>query len=120
MTNTYRNKRDVRRWSVGAALAAAGATMLGTAGLAVAHADDGAATDIGLLTTAQTDATEALTALNQLAAGEPVSTGFVGVIDKVADVQTPLLSSDNSLISGVGGLLFNGPDQQLAQSARPS
>jgi hypothetical protein len=32
-------------------------------------------------------------------------------------VQTPLLSSDNSLVSGLGELLFTGPDQQLAQSA---
>ncbi len=97
----------VRQWSAGAALAAAAAAVIG---MGTAHADDGSVpTDIGLLNTAQTDIAEAFSLSGQTQA-EP------GIFGQLEAIQTPLLSSDNSFVSGVGEALFNGPDQQLAQA----
>jgi len=94
------------------------AAMIGTASAAAAHADD-LSTDIGFLTTAETDVNDGLTALSQLpgAGGSTPPAELGDLISQYEAVQTPLLSSDNSFVSGLGELLFNGPDQQLAQSA---
>jgi hypothetical protein len=82
-------------------------------------ADGSVATDIGLLNSAQTDVTDALNVLGQVPGSTiqfpPVE--FADIIGKFDAIQTPLLSSDNSLVSGLGEALFNGPDQQLAQSS---
>ncbi|WP_343709866.1 hypothetical protein [Mycobacterium sp.] len=103
--------------------AGAGVTvaMIGMAGAPAARADDGAlATDIGLLDTAAADTTEAFTMLtNQpgvvIGIGNPDL--LTGAINQFEAIQTPLLSSDNSFLSGLGDSLFNGPDQQLAQTS---
>jgi hypothetical protein len=98
----------VGRWSTGAGLAAAAAAMIG---MGTAHADDGSVpTDIGLLNTAQTDIAEAFSLSGQTQTG---ATPF----PELEAIQTPLLSSDNSFVSGFGEALFNGPDQQLAQAS---
>lgn len=103
---------SVRRWGVGlAAGAAVAAAMIGAGGMPAAWADDGAIpTDIGLLNTAQADIVEAFSLSGH------TETVLPGVIDKLEAIQTPLLSSDNSFVSGFGEVLFNGPDQNLAQA----
>ncbi|HYX99667.1 MAG TPA: hypothetical protein VE908_08985 [Mycobacterium sp.] len=47
----------------------------------------------------------------------PSSDTLTQLISQTEAIQTPLLSSDNSLLSGLGESLFNGPDQQLAQAS---
>jgi hypothetical protein len=111
----------VRRWAAGVGLAggaAVTAAIIGAAGTPVAHAD-ALSTDIGLLTTAETDVNDGLTALSQLpgAGGGTPPPDLGELTSQFEAVQTPLLSSDNSVVSGLGELLFNSPDQQLAQSA---
>jgi hypothetical protein len=102
-----RTTGQARLRAVGTGMAAAAAAVIG---MGTAHADDGSVpTDIGLLNTAQTDIAEAFS-LN----GQTPDTGFFPELEAI---QTPLLSSDNSFVSGVGEALFNGPDQQLAQTS---
>jgi len=113
--------KRVRRWATGAGLAggaAMAAAMIGTASAPAGRADD-LSTDIGLLTTAETDVNDGLTALSQLpgVSGGTPPAELGDLISQYEAIQTPLLSSDNSFVSGLGELLFNGPDQQLAQSA---
>ncbi len=113
---------SVRRWVSGVGLAggaAVAAAMIGGAATTpTARADDGSlATDIGLLTTAETDVNDGLTALTQLSGGSAPPGNLGVLIGDYEAVQTPLLSSDNSFLSGLGEALFNGPDQQLAQSS---
>jgi hypothetical protein len=101
------SNRRTRRWVGGFGLAAASAAAIG---MSTAHADDGSVpADIGLLNTAQTDIAEAF-ALSGHASAD--STFF----PELASIQTPLLTSDNSFVSGFGEALFNGPDQNLAQA----
>ncbi len=116
--NQMNTNRRIRPWSVGAGLVGgAVAAMIGAAGVPVAHADD-LATDIGLLNTAETDATDAFNALSQVVGQTPPNPATLAdIISQYDATQTPLLSSDNSLLSGLGSALFNGPDQQVAQSA---
>ena len=88
-------------------------------GMGTAHADDGSlATDIGLLNSAETNVTDGFNVWTQ-AYGEapPSSAALTEAITQFEADQTPLLSSDNSLLSGLGESLFNGPDQQLAQAS---
>jgi hypothetical protein len=102
------NRHPNRLWGVGIGTAAAAAVMIG---MGTAHADDGSVpTDIGLLTTAETDITDAF----NLGGQTPTELGFFNQLEAI---QTPLLSSDNSFVSGVGEALFNGPDQNLAQDS---
>jgi hypothetical protein len=102
-----RTTGQARLWAVGTGMAAAAAAVIG---MGTAHADDGSVpTDIGLLNTAQADIAEAFS-LN----GQTPDTGFFPELEAI---QTPLLSSDNSFVSGFGEALFNGPDQQLAQTS---
>jgi hypothetical protein len=86
---------------------------------AVPAADGSLATDIGLLNSAQTDVTDAFNVLGQVPGatipGPPAD--LADVIGKFDAIQTPLLSSDNSFVSGLGEALFNGPDQQLVQGS---
>jgi hypothetical protein len=111
MTNNHRPCCRVRRWSASAGLAAVAAAKIGAAGAPAANADDGSlATDIGLLSTAQADLTDTLNVLGG-------SQAVPDIFGQIEAIQTPLLSSDNSLISGLGEILFNGPDQQLAQAS---
>jgi len=110
MSRRHRNHRTTGQtciWAGGISLAATAAMI----GMGSAHADDGSVpTDIGLLTTAQTDIAEAFS----LAGQTPTEPGFFTQLEAI---QTPLLSSDNSFVSGVGESLFNGPDQHLAQAS---
>ena len=102
-----RTTGQARLWAVGTGMAAAAAAVIG---MGTAHADDGSVpTDIALLNTAQADIAEAFS-LN----GQTPDTGFFPELEAI---QTPLLSSDNSFVSGFGEALFNGPDQQLAQTS---
>ena len=81
-------------------------------GMGTAHADDGSlTTDIGLLTTAETDIAEVFNL------GGQTDTILPNDFSQLEAIQTPLLSSDNSALSGFGELLFNGPDQQIAQAS---
>jgi hypothetical protein len=112
-----------RRWGVGFGIAAAAGAAAATIGMtaSAAHADDGSlGTDIGLLNSAETDVIEALNAFNQVS-GNGLPSDFPGNLVNLTDqfeaIQTPLLSSDNSFVSDLGDALFNGPDQQLAQSS---
>jgi hypothetical protein len=109
MTSNHRTKScRVRQWSTGAGLAAATAAVIG---MGTAHADDGSVPiDIGLLNTAQTDIAEAFSLANG-------ANGDLGFFPELVAIQTPLLSSDNSLVAGFGEALFNGPDQNLAQAS---
>ncbi len=113
MSNRHRS-----HWGGGIGIAAAAAAMIGMAGAPTAQADD-LSTDIGFLTTAETDLNDGLTALSQLpgAGGGTPPAELGDLISQYEAIQTPLLSSDNGFVSGFGELLFNGPDQQLAQSA---
>ncbi|WP_343577233.1 hypothetical protein [Mycobacterium sp.] len=107
MTSNRRAFGRVRQLSTGAGLAAAAAMI----GMGTAHADGGSVpTDIGLLDTAQTEIAEAFTLSGSTNAG-------AGVFPELVAIQTPLLSSGNSVVSGFGEALFNGPDQNLAQAA---
>jgi hypothetical protein len=103
---------NVRRWGVGlAGGVAVAAALIGGAGMPAARADSGSIpTDIGLLNTAQADIAEAFS----LSGHTGADTGF---FPELVAIQTPLLSSDNSLVSGFGEALFNGPDQNLAQAS---
>ena len=114
MTSIHRASCLVRQWSSGAGLAAAAAAMIG---MGTAHADD-LSTDIGLLNAAEANVTDAFNVWTQ-AYGEapPSSDTLTQLITQTEAIQTPLLSSDNSLLSGLGESLFNGPDQQLAQAS---
>jgi hypothetical protein len=114
MTSIHRASCLVRQWSSGAGLAAAAAAVIG---MGTAHADD-LSTDIGLLNSAETNVTDGFNIWTQ-AYGEapPSSDGLTQLITQTEAIQTPLLSSDNSLLSGLGESLFNGPDQQLAQAS---
>jgi hypothetical protein len=119
MTRNRRTVGRVRRWSAGAGLAAAAAAVVGMGTAPAALADDGSlATDIGLLNSAATNVTEGFNVWTQ-AYGEapPSSADLTQAITQFEADQTPLLSSDNSLLSGLGEALFNGPDQQLAQAS---
>ena len=108
MTSNHRTRSRVRQWSTAAVLAAAAAAMIG---MGTAHADDGSVpTDIGLLNTAQADIAEAFSLSGQTNAD-------AGFFPELEAIQTPLLSSDNSFVSGFGEALFNSPDQQLAQAS---
>jgi hypothetical protein len=113
MTGNRITVHRVRQWSSGAGLAAAAAAVIG---MGTAHADD-LSTDIGLLNSAETNVTDAFNVWTQ-AYGEapPSSDTLTQLITQTEAIQTPLLSSDNSLLSGLGESLFNGPDQQLAQA----
>jgi hypothetical protein len=114
MTSIHRASCLVRQWGSGAGLAAAAAAVIG---MGTAHADD-LSTDIGLLNSAETNVTDAFNVWTQ-AYGEapPSSDTLTQLITQTEAIQTPLLSSDNSLLSGLGESLFNGPDQQLAQAS---
>src|ERR1700722_12110802 len=114
MTSIRRASCLVRQWNSGAGLAAAAAAVIG---MGTAHADD-LSTDIGLLNSAETNVTDAFNVWTQ-AYGEapPSSADLTQAITQFEADQTPLLSSDNSLLSGLGESLFNGPDQQLAQAS---
>jgi hypothetical protein len=104
----HRATGHARLWAGGISTAAAAAAMIG---MGTAHADDGSVpTDIGLLNTAQTDIAEAFS----LSGHTNADAGFFPELEAI---QTPLLSSDNSFVSGFGEVLFNGPDQQLAQAS---
>jgi hypothetical protein len=122
MISDSRTADRVRQWSVGVGLAgaaAAAAAMIGMACAPAALADDGSlATDIGLLNSAETNVTDGFNVWTQ-AYGEapPSSADLTQAITQFEADQTPLLSSDNSLLSGLGEALFNGPDQQLAQAS---
>jgi hypothetical protein len=108
MNGNHRTRSRVRQWSTGAGLAAAAAAMIG---MGTAHADDGSVpTDIGLLNTAQADIAEAFSLSGQTNAD-------AGFFPELEAIQTPLLSSDDSFVSGFGEALFNSPDQQLAQAS---
>ena len=111
MTSIRRASCLVRQWSSGVGLAAAAAAVIG---MGTAHADD-LSTDIGLLSSAATNVAEGFNVWTQ-AYGEapPSSADLTQAITQFEADQTPLLSSDNSLLSGLGESLFNGPDQQLA------
>jgi hypothetical protein len=113
MTSIRRASCVVRQWTTGAGVAAAAAVI----GMGTAHADD-LSTDIGLLNSAETNVTDAFNIWTQ-AYGEapPSSADLTQTITQFEADQTPLLSSDNSLLSGLGESLFNGPDQQLAQAS---
>jgi hypothetical protein len=101
----HRTTGQARLWAGGIGTAAAAAAMIGVASAPAALADDGSlATDIGLLDSAATNVTEGFNVWTQ-------------AITQFEADQTPLLSSDNSLLSGLGESLFNGPDQQLAQAS---
>jgi hypothetical protein len=108
---------SVRRWATGVGFVG-GAVVVAALIAPTAYADD-LSTDIGLLTTSETDVNDGLTALSQLpGVGGGTPPAELGVlIGQFEAVQTPLLSADNSFESGLGELLFNGPDQQLAQSS---
>jgi hypothetical protein len=119
MISNRSNTSRTRRWATGVSLAggaAVAAAMIGTAGAPAAHADD-LSTDIGLLNAAETDVTDGFN-IWTTAYGEapPSSADLTQTISQMEAIQTPLLSSDNSLLSGFGEALFNGPDQQLAQA----
>jgi len=105
---------SVRRWAAGVGLAGGAvvaAGMIGAASAPAAHADDGSlTTDIGLLNAAETNMQDAFSLAGW------TDTEFPHLINQWEAIQTPLLSSDNSFVSGWGEFLFNGPDQQLAQS----
>jgi hypothetical protein len=107
--------RSVRRLVGGVGLvggAAVAAVMIGATGTPAARADDGSIpADIGLLNAAEANVADLFAS-----SGQP-DTIYPDVIGKLEAIQTPLLSSDNSLVSDLGGALFNGPDQQLAQSS---
>jgi hypothetical protein len=111
----HRTTGQARLWAGGIGMAAAAAAMIGMASAPAARADD-LATDIGLLDTADTNMADGFDVWTQ-AYGEapPSSDIFAGTLNQFVADQTPLLSSDNSLLSGLGESLFNGPDQQLAQ-----
>jgi hypothetical protein len=106
---------SVRRWVAGVGFvggAALAAAMVGTAGTPAARADNGSVpTDIGLLNAAETNVLDGFSLTGH------TDTAFPDVIGKLEVIQTPLLSSDNSFVSGFGEALFNGPDQQLAQAS---
>ncbi|WIM89604.1 hypothetical protein PT015_09325 [Candidatus Mycobacterium wuenschmannii] len=75
-------------------------------------------TDIGLLTTAQTDISDGLTALSQLEGTQgTIPPALAELTGQFEAIQTPLLTSGNPVFSGLGEVLFNGPDQQLADSS---
>jgi hypothetical protein len=95
----------LRAGGIGTVAAAAAVIGMGTA-----HADGSVPTDIGLLNTAQTDIAEAFS----LSGHTNADAGFFSELEAI---QTPLLSSDNSFVSGFGEALFNGPDQNLAQAS---
>jgi hypothetical protein len=104
----HRTTGRARRWAGGIGTAAAAAATIGAG---TAHADEGSVpADIGLLNTAQTDIAEAFS----LSGHTNADAGFFPELEAI---QTPLLSSDNSFVSGFGEVLFNGPDQQLAQAS---
>lgn len=105
--SNHRSARLTRRWGVVIGMAAAAAMM----GAGTAYADDGSVpTDIGLLDEAETNVNDAFSLGGQTPADS-------GVFSQLEAIQTPLLSSDNGFVSGVGEALFNGPDQQLAQAS---
>jgi hypothetical protein len=110
----HRTAGQARLWAGGLSTAAAAAAMIG---MGTAHADD-LSTDIGLLETAETNVTDGFNIWTQ-AYGEapPSSASLTQAITQFEADQTPLLSSDNSFLSGLGESLFNGPDQQLAQAS---
>jgi hypothetical protein len=115
----HRTTGQARLWAGGLSTAAAAAAMIGMASAPAAFADDGSlATDIGLLDSAATNVTDGFNVWTQ-AYGEapPSSADLTQAITQFEADQTPLLSSDNSLLSGLGEALFNGPDQQLAQAS---
>jgi hypothetical protein len=109
-----RTTGQARLWAGGIGVAVAAAAMIG---MGTAHADD-LSTDIGLLDTAETNVTDGFNIWTQ-AYGEapPSSADLTQAITQFEADQTPLLSSDNSVFSGLGEALFNGPDQQLAQAS---
>jgi len=117
MSSIRRSSCRVRQWSASAGLAAAAAAMMGLANAPDAHADD-LSTDVGLLETAETNVTDGFNIWTQ-AYGEapPSSADLTSAITQFEADQTPLLSSDNSFLAGLGESLFNGPDQQLAQAS---
>lgn len=117
MSSNRRISCRVRQWSASAGLAAAAAATMGLACAPAAHADD-LSTDIGLLETAETNVADGFNIWTQ-AYGEapPSSADLTQAITLFEADQTPLLSSDNSVLSGLGESLFNGPDQQLAQAS---
>lgn len=107
----------VRRWATGVGLVGGAAAAAAMIGMGTADADDGSVpTDIGLLDSAETNVTDAMNLWSQVAGGGslPANSDAFNLLE---EIQTPLLSSDNSFVSGLGDLLFNGPDQQLAQAS---
>lgn len=117
------NQHTARQWGVGLGMAiGAGmaAAMIGMTGAPAAHADAGsAATDLGLLDSAAADFTEAINVLTNTPGVVVIDLSGLNVpdiINQFEAIQTPLLSSDNSSLSGLGDFLFDGPDQQLAHA----
>jgi hypothetical protein len=112
--------RRARRLGVAVAAGVA-AAMVGMTGGSVARADDASVpTDIGLLNSAETDVIDAFNVWSQVSGDAPPADfpgNLIDLTNQFEAIQTPLLSSDNSFLSGLGEVLFNGPDQQLAQSS---
>jgi hypothetical protein len=105
-----RNRTSSRVRHIGAGLGMAGAAaIIASTGAPAARADD-LSTDIAFLNAAAADVNEAFS----LSGRTPID---ADLFNQMEAVQTPLLSSDNSFLSGLGDALFNGPDRQLAQSA---
>jgi hypothetical protein len=114
MINNRSTSRRARQWSAGAGLVGGtvAAAMIGAAGAPAARADEGSVpADIGLLNSAEANVLEGFNLTGH------TETVLPHVIGQLEAIQTPLLSSDNSFVSGFGEALFNGPDQQFAQAS---
>jgi hypothetical protein len=72
-----------------------------------------------LLDTAATNTTDAIDVLDKMPNTVVVNIGPppTEVFDQFEAIQTPLLTSHNSFLSGLGDFLFAGPDEQLEEAS---
>lgn len=109
-----------RRWAAGDGVAAgsgAAAALIGMTGAPAARADT-PIDPVELLDAAATDMTQAEDVLSKLPDTVVVNVGGdpADVIDQFEAIQEPLFSSHNGFLTGLAGLLFDGPDQHLADA----
>lgn len=107
-----------RRWMT-LGMSAAGGCAAAIFGMGMAHADGSDVTDLDLLSSASANAIDALGIISKMSgtATSSDASQLSYYFTQLEGVERPLLTSDNGSFSGLGHLLFDGPDQQLSQTS---
>ncbi|WP_154677651.1 hypothetical protein [Mycolicibacter icosiumassiliensis] len=99
-------------------VSAAGGFAAAIFGMGTALADGSDVTDLDLISSASANAIEAFSIISKTSGDAPLDTSrYASDFTQLEGIERPLLTSDNETFSGLGHLLFDGPDQQLSQTS---